>query len=147
MGYMNASNETYKSTLKVFCFCFLRPHLLYCLVDELQQGCSVPCRRKKKINKNFDFDSGRRKKTKKNWKVTFSIENQQIPYIFIQFLKKKNLYFFVHVGGKNKKKNEMSDFFSRRAWFHHVGGPRRPNIIVRAALPIFCSHNLTCSIH
>ena len=28
----------------------------------------------------------------------------------------------------------MSDFFSRRAWFHHVGGPRRPNNIVRAAL-------------
>ncbi len=28
----------------------------------------------------------------------------------------------------------MSDFFSRRACFYHVGGPRRPNNIVRAAL-------------
>ena len=37
----------------------------------------------------MDFDSGRRKKYKKSWKVSFSIENQQSPYTFMQFLKKK----------------------------------------------------------
>ncbi len=38
------------------------------------------------------------------WKSTNSI------YIYAVF-EKENPLFFVHVGGKNKKKNEMSDFF------------------------------------
>ncbi len=38
---------------------------------------------KKNKNKNWDFVSGRRKKFKKSWKVTFSIENQQISYKFL----------------------------------------------------------------
>ena len=48
----------------------LRQFSLYCLVDELRQGCFVPRRRKKNKNKNLHFDSGRRKK-RKSWKVTF----------------------------------------------------------------------------
>ncbi len=35
---------------------------LYCLVDELRQGCFVPRRREKNKNKNLHFDSGRREK-------------------------------------------------------------------------------------
>ena len=65
---------------------------------------------KKNKNKNLDFDSRRRKKIKKSWKVTLSIENQQIPYIFMQFLE-KNPLFFVHVGGKNKKRMKCQIFF------------------------------------
>ena len=46
-------------------FFITRQLSLYCLVDELRQGCFVPCRRKKNKNKNLHFDSGRRKKKKK----------------------------------------------------------------------------------
>ncbi len=61
----------------------IRPLSLYYLVDELRQRHFVPRRRKKNKNKNWDFVSGRRKKLKKSWKVTFSIENQQISYKFL----------------------------------------------------------------
>ena len=57
---------------------------------------------KKNNNKNLDFYSGWKQNKKKSWKITFSIENQQIPYGFMQFLG-KNPLFFVRVRGKNKK--------------------------------------------
>ena len=70
---------------------------LYCLVDEPRQGCFVPCRRKKK-NKNLDFDSGRREKKVEKWlfivKINYSVEIYAV-------LEKKNPLIFGHVGEKN----------------------------------------------
>ncbi len=51
------------------------------------------------------------KNKKKSWKVTFSIGNRQITYVFMQFLG-KNPLFFVHVGGEKKKKFQIFFFSS-----------------------------------
>ena len=47
---------------------------------------------------------------KKNWNLTFYSKNKQIQLEFMQFWGKNSLV-FGHVGGKNKKNNEMSIFF------------------------------------
>ena len=102
--FVKWSWQQYANVQRCTCyFLAVRPLSVYCLVDELRQGCFVLRRRKKNKNKKLDFDSGRRKKIKKKleswffyWKTTNSV------WIYAVF-GKKNPLFFVYVGGKNKK--------------------------------------------
>ncbi len=70
----------------------------------------MPRRREKNKNKNLHIDSGRRKKFKKSWRVTFYSKNKQIQLEFMQFWK-KNPLIFGHVGGKYKKIMKCLFFF------------------------------------
>ncbi len=74
-------------------------------------------------------------KKKKDWKLaSYSKKNKKkISQLEFKQFWKKILFFFGMSEGKIKKNNEISILFSRRAQFHRIGGPRRPNKIVRAA--------------
>ena len=70
----------------------------------------------------------------KNRQENVFLSGKWSNFIGFGHILKNNFFVFLACRRKKKKKIEMSIFFPHRAQYLHVGGPRRPNNILRMPL-------------